>query len=117
MSPPQSSNGGSLVRSFMATNGRTAATAKELPIETVVEITTEARAKIDTVQFEKRKILELLTTPASIAEVSAKLKLPIRTTIILISELASEHLVDQAELVDTIDTDFLMTIRNAIEAL
>jgi len=117
MSSPRPSEGGSLVRSFMATKGRTESTSKELAIETVVEITPEARTKVSSAQFEQRKILELLDSPASIAEVAAKLKLPIRTAIILVSELASEGLVDSSDLVDTIDTDFLMTIRNAIEAL
>ncbi len=117
MATPQPSEGGSLVRSFMATKGRTETTSQELAIETVVEVSTLAESKIDSVQFEQRKILELLESPASVAEVSAKLKLPIRTSIILVSELAADGLVDASDLVDTIDTDFLMTIRNAIEAL
>jgi len=74
-----------LVRPFVMTGGRTRA-ANSLRIETLVQTSEKAGEAA----FEGGRILQLCRTPHSIAEVSAKLELPLGVARVLVGDLVAE---------------------------
>ncbi len=70
------SSGPNLVRPYFLTAGRTQAVV-ELPIEATLELQPSAREKTWPVGDMPSRIIELCATPQSVAEVSAKLKIPL----------------------------------------
>ena len=75
-----------LVRPFVMTGGRTRAADNTLRIETLVQ--TSANAGDAT--FEAGRIINLCRTPHSIAEVAAKLELPLGVARVLVGDLVAE---------------------------
>lgn len=108
-----------LVRAFVLTGGRTRASAPELPIETVVSVhdSGHAVARSGSLDREQRRIVEVLQTPMSIAEVSAHLSIPLRAAVVLVSELVADGVLVAGRNADTSDTDFLLKIRSALQLL
>lgn len=109
--------GDEVVRSFMITKGRTRASGRELPIETMVEATAMGRLNAGGQPPERRRIIEALITKLSVAEVSAMLDIPLRAAIVVISEMVDEELLDAAESVDVIDEELIGLVRSAFESL
>lgn len=108
-----------LVRAFVLTGGRTRASAPELAIETVVSAheSGHAAARSGTLDREQRRIVNVLQSPMSIAEVSAHLSIPLRAAVVLVSELVAEGALVAGSNADTGDTDFLLKIRSALQLL
>ncbi len=110
--------GAEVVRSFMVTSGKaTVDSIEELALETRVDRTALGLEQLPREQFERRAILGLLTEPLSIAEISAHLQLPTLSTIVLVTGLVNDELLDAEEAVDEIDMASLMLIRDAIRNL
>ncbi|MEM1331920.1 MAG: DUF742 domain-containing protein [Actinomycetota bacterium] len=105
-----------LVRAFVITGGRTRASAPELPIETVVSARDTGPDRPD-LDRDRRRVLDVLVGPLSIAEVSAHLGIPLRTAVILVSELVADGALVAGRNADTGDTDFLLKIRSALQLL
>jgi uncharacterized protein DUF742 len=80
------------VRPYAMTGGRTRPTHDDLEIETLVS-TTSTREQTPNLTVEQRAIAALCHEILSIAEVSARLHLPLGVIRILVGDMADEHLV------------------------
>lgn len=85
-------SGGSLVRPYARTRGRTR-TDYDLAIETLVTTSDRGRAQATPVKPEHRTISELCVQARSVAEVSAHLRLPLGVVRVLIGDMAGLGLV------------------------
>jgi hypothetical protein len=81
------------VRPYAMTGGRTRA-ATDLPIETILLVTTSGRERSAKMPFEKGEIVRLCSEPISVAEVSAYLKLPLGVARVLAGDLVADGLLD-----------------------
>ena len=109
--------GGDVVRGFMLTRGRTRASVPELAIETVVTPTAMVRSSMGGLQVDHRRIVEILVGPLSIAEISAHLSIPLRASIVLVSEMVAAGTLSAGDALDSGDTDLLEKIRSALQLL
>ncbi len=109
--------GDEVVRSFMVTNGRVRAEVEELAIETLVAVTPHGQQRASTLQFERRRIVDDLHEPIAIAEIAARLELPLRAVLILVSEMVDDGFLTVSSVVHNADRSLLFQIRQAIEAL
>ena len=109
--------GAEVVRAFMVTEGRTVAMSEEFGLETMVSPTAHGLAKLHTMQFERRRILEHFDEPIAIAEIAAIMKLPLRAMQVVASEMISDGLLQRHETIHGIETSVLMRIRNALATL
>ena len=80
------------VRPYAMTGGRTRPTHDALEIEALVS-TTSTRKQAPKLTVEQRAIITLCHDLLSIAEVSAKLQLPLGVVRILVGDMADDHLV------------------------
>lgn len=105
-------------RSFLVTDGRArVAEGSELAPEALVEPTLASKAALQSLQFERRSIVAGLSGPTSVAEVAAYLKIPLLTAQVLLTNMVREGLLNAQRPVQTMDIDFLTTIRSAITNL
>jgi hypothetical protein len=91
-----SSNGeadGLRVRSYVLTGGRTRSGA-DLPLETMVRVTTLGTSAAPRLALERKKIVNLATEPLSIAEISAHLSIPLGVARVLVGDMVEEGLLD-----------------------
>jgi Protein of unknown function (DUF742) len=109
--------GDEVVRSFMLTRGRTRTAAEELAIEALVSAPTATRLNIRSLAPEQRRIVELATSPTSLAEVSALLDIPLRAVIIMASEMVAAGTLVAESTVEIVDSSLLNRIRSAFQAL
>lgn len=109
--------GDEVVRSFMVTNGRVRAQVEELAIETLVTTTPAGRDRSSSLKFERRQIVEEVDEPMAIVEIAARLELPLRAVMILVSEMVDDGLLNVSSVVHTPDRSLLVQIRQAIDAL
>ena len=79
----------SFVRPYTITHGRTVSTHGELTLITLVVALTPPEEQLDIrgLEPEHRWILEQCRTPVALAEIAARLDLPVAVTKILISDL------------------------------
>jgi Protein of unknown function (DUF742) len=91
-SPNQPAAGQQRVRPYAMTGGRTRPTHDALAIETLVS-TTSTVDLTPKLTVEQQAIAVLCHDLLSIAEVSAKLHLPLGVVRILVGDMADEHLV------------------------
>jgi hypothetical protein len=102
---PTASSGPRLVRAYALTSGRTKADV-DLPIEATVELRPSATEKAWPVGDMTGRIVELCATPQSVAEISARLGIPLGVTRVLLGDLiAGGHARTQATITDTSSTD------------
>ncbi|MEJ5255896.1 MAG: DUF742 domain-containing protein [Acidimicrobiales bacterium] len=80
------------VRSYVLTGGRTRSNA-DLPLETLVKVTPQGVSAAPRLALERKQIVSLCTTPISIAEVSAHLKVPLGVARVLVGDMAEEGLL------------------------
>ena len=85
-------DGGSLVRPYARTRGRTR-TDYDLAIETLVTTSERGRTQTAPARPEHRSISELCMEARSIAEISAHLRLPLGVVRVLIGDMADTGLV------------------------
>lgn len=114
-----------LVRPFAITRGRTASRQRDLELITVV-ITTDLddddRAFERVLEPEHRMILEQCSEPAVVAEIAARLDLPVSVTKILIGDLIESRMVTTRAPVKAqngafLDLDILRAVREGLERL
>ena len=106
-----------LVRGFMLTRGRTRATVRELPIETVISAPISLDARPEIRDREHQRVRDLLIGPMSIAEISAHLMIPLRAAVVIASEMVAAGHLSAGSTVDSSDTDLLHKIRSALQLL
>lgn len=84
------------VRSYVLTGGRTRSNA-DLPLETLVQVTAQGTAASPRLAHERRDIVELCTSPTSVAEVSALLHLPLGVARVLVGDMSEEGFLTRFE--------------------
>ncbi|SRR6266705_2173090 len=82
-----------LVRAYAVTEGRTHSQRDDLELETLVSTSSYGEATASSLGLERRSITMLCRDVLSIAEISARLDLPLGVTKILVSDMAGEQLV------------------------
>ena len=97
-----------LVRPYFLTQGRTEPQAT-IPVESIVRTVRRSRAA-DSLSQEQRAIVELCVDPIAVAEVSARLQLPLGVTRVLISDMAGSGLVELSKPTSRLDDDFFDTM-------
>jgi hypothetical protein len=85
-----------LVRPYAMTGGRTRSVdGRAMPLETLVVVNERAVvAAMAPLQFERADVVALCNTWQSVAEVSARLDLPLGVTKVLVGDLHAEGLLD-----------------------
>jgi hypothetical protein len=102
---PTQAKGPSLVRPYFLTAGRTEA-AVDLPIEATLVLQPSAREKTWPAGDMGGRIVALCSSPQSVAEISAKLGVPLGVARVLIGDLVAQaHLRTQATLTENSSTD------------
>lgn len=83
------------VRPYALTRGRTEpARGDELEIETLVSTTVQGEASLDALTLEWREIALLCCGILSVAEISARLEIPLGVARVLVGDMAEHGLVD-----------------------
>ncbi len=113
-----------LVRPYALTGGRTRPSEGDLPLEALVYPTGDAPSKaVRGVAIERHKILDLCTSELlSVAEISAKLSLPIGVIRVLVSDLIGEGVVKASAtraqtIASSTDIRLLESVLNGIASL
>ncbi|MQY27350.1 DUF742 domain-containing protein [Nocardia aurantia] len=108
---------GPLVRPYTVTRGRTLGAGRELDMLTVV-MTKSSPTPLRRPEPEYPEILRLCTTPQSVAEVSAILRLPLAVTKILVADLIGDgHLNFRAPDRPGAGTHDLTTLRAVLDGI
>ncbi len=106
---------GPLVRPYAVTGGRTRSVQAELDLVTMIVIS-RRRAEPGSLDPEYELILALCQIPTSVAEISAKLNLPLGVVKVLIGDLIERRLlIFRAAL--TPDNEVLQKVLNGIRKL
>lgn len=82
-----------VVPAYALTGGRTRSTGPELALETMVSSTPEGMRELTALRFETREIVLLCRRPQSIAEVAARVKVPVGVARVLVSDLAGNGML------------------------
>lgn len=80
------------VRPYAITGGRTRARS-ELQLEAIVYRTPQGESSVGRQSLERGQILDLLASPQSTAEISARLRLPLGVTRVVLGDLIDEGYV------------------------
>ncbi|HEY4378239.1 MAG TPA: DUF742 domain-containing protein [Acidimicrobiales bacterium] len=106
------------VRPYAITGGRTRSRT-DVTIEAIVYRTPSGEAATGRVALERGKVLDLLGTPQSVAEVSAHLSLPLGVTRVVVGDLVDEGLlaVNQASSSSRPDLRLLERVLDGLQAL
>lgn len=84
-----------LVRPYTMTGGRTRSSSLvELPMETLVVINPKGQRSASSLRFERAQVARLCSGLQSVAEVSARLNLPLGVARVLVGDLHDEGLLD-----------------------
>jgi hypothetical protein len=86
-------NDGFKVRSYVLTGGRTRS-GTDLPLETMVRVTTLGTSAAPRLALERKKIVSLAADPLSLAEISAHLSIPLGVARVLVGDMVEEGLLD-----------------------
>jgi len=78
-----------LVPAYALTGGRTRSLGRDLPIESMVTTTAEGMRALVSLQFEQREIVLLCRRPQAIAEIAAKVQIPLGVARVLVSDLTA----------------------------
>ncbi len=93
-SRPGGETGRRLARPYTMVGGRTVATGKNLSVEAQVLRTSEGERKLPSLLFERREILLLCSEPVSVAELAARMHVPLGVARVLIGDLVTDGLVN-----------------------
>jgi len=104
-----------LVRPFVITGGRTRHATVHLRVEALV-VATDLEPST-TLQFEHASIIELCQRPISVAEVAARIGVPLGVAQILVGDLADVGLVRVHEATSTATPALLLRMIDAVRAL
>lgn len=105
----------SLVRPFIITGGRTRHARVQLRVESLVVVTDVEPPS--TLQFEHAQIVELCQTPISVAEIGARISVPLGVAQILVGDLADAGLVRVHEATSIATPALLLRMIDAVRAL
>ena len=107
-----------LGRAYMVTGGRVHVENSDLlPFETLVHPTKKGLSVANKSEFEKGLLLKNLKDSKSIAEISTQFKIPLITAQVLVTDMTLEGLLEAAEVVETIDKNMLLMIRQKVSSL
>src|SRR5919199_6045618 len=84
---------GRLIRPYAMTGGRTRPADADLPLEALVSTTSMGEDSLGTLNLERRSIAMLCRDVLSIAEVSARLDIPLGVARVLVGDMADEGFV------------------------
>jgi hypothetical protein len=98
------------VRPYFVTRGRTR-TDRPLGIETLVETTPKGREVLDGLRFEQHAIALVCAEPVSVAEVAARVRVPIGVARVLVLDLAGNGLVKVHDAPTRIEDDISLIQR------
>jgi len=79
-----------LVRPYAVTGGRTRSQPVDLPLETLVTTTDEGHRALTSLQFERRSIATLCREPVSVAEVAARVGVPLGVARVLVGDMTDD---------------------------
>jgi hypothetical protein len=82
-----------VVRPYAMTGGRTRPVHADLEMESLVSTTSVGEASVEALNFEQQSIALLCRDVLSVAEVSARLDLPLGVVRVLVGDMAEEGLV------------------------
>ena len=105
----------SLVRPFVITGGRTRHATVHLRVEALV-VATQAESDAE-LQFEHAAILAACRQPISVAEVAARIDVPLGVAQILVGDLADAGLVRVHEATPSATPALLLRMIDAVRAL
>lgn len=83
-----------LVRPYTVTGGRTRSRGTELPMETLVVASDRGQELAAGLRFERADVLTLCRQVQSVAEVSARLRMPLGVARVLVGDLHADGLLD-----------------------
>ncbi|HPU39707.1 MAG TPA: DUF742 domain-containing protein [Microthrixaceae bacterium] len=104
-----------LVRPFVITGGRTRHASIHLRVESLVVATGAAPGR--QLQFEHARIIEHCNSPISVAEVAARIGVPLGVAQILVGDLAEAGLVQIHEARQAATPALLLRMIDAVRAL
>ena len=104
-----------LVRPFVITGGRARHATVHLRVESLVAAT--GTPPEGSLQFEHAAILALCRTPISVAEVAARVPVPLGVAQVLVGDLADAGLVRVHESTPTATPELLLRMIDAVRAL
>jgi hypothetical protein len=81
------------IRPYSMTAGRTVPARSDLELEALVSTTRQGRLEAAWLALERRSIVDLCQQTQSIAEISARLGMPVNVTRILVDDLSEGELV------------------------
>lgn len=105
----------SLVRPFVITGGRAKHARVRLRVEALVVVTDVESS--GTLQFEHAQIVELCQLPISVAEIGARINVPLGVAQILVGDLADAGLVRVHEATSIATPALLLRMIDAVRAL
>ncbi len=106
---------GELVRPFVITGGRTRHASVHLRVEALVVATGAAHGR--ELQFEHARIIGQCNSPISVAEVAARIGVPLGVAQILVGDLAEAGLVQIHEARQAATPALLLRMIDAVRAL
>lgn len=112
---PDDGSDESLVRPFVITGGRTRHATVHLRVEALV-VATDAQPS-SALQFEHASIVDICQHPISVAEVAARVGVPLGVAQILVGDLADAGLVRVHEATSTATPALLLRMIDAVRAL
>jgi hypothetical protein len=107
---------GPLVRPYTVTRGRTVGAGQDLDILTLVA-TVVPGPRLRRTEPEYPEILRLCREPQSVAEVSAKLTLPLAVSKILVGDLIADGLLRFRAPASDVDTGDLTVLRAVLDGI
>ncbi|SRR6266550_1486491 len=80
---------GPVVPAYALTRGRTRSAGLDLPLEAIVAATESGPLRQSSLRAERRAIVESCTRPTSVAELAARLRIPVGVARVLVGDLAA----------------------------
>ncbi len=98
------------VRPYFVTRGRTR-TDRPLGLEALVETTDRGRSCVDLLKFEQHAIALVCDRPTSVAEIAARVRVPLGVARVLVADLTDAGLVQVHAAPDRIEDDISLIQR------
>lgn len=109
-----------VVRAYIMTKGRVAVEGEALPFETMLSLSEVGERRKSELLFEQAKIAALVSVESmSIAEISAKLRIPVGTAQVLCGDMVTDQLLESHKAASNASTDISLLTRliNGVRAL
>ncbi len=96
-SPPNGGSAPRFVRQFAMTQGRARSHGETLALDTLVKVTALGTRVLNREAAERLAVLRIVSSPMSIAEVSARIGVHLGIARVIVSDLAADGLVAVSE--------------------